>query len=147
MFRKRSAPLVGIGLFQYIFGGINCYAMVGALGDRVGKKKMMLRSAGCLSLSYFIGAIVLSPVQLLGMRILQGFSFGFVSIGQAMVTSAAGRDTGKALGLFMSGRSAGTVMGPFIGVCWPLDGHPLVFLLRQDFGAMFAFFLVLFFCP
>lgn len=117
----------------------------GALGDRVGKKKMMLRSAGCLSLSYFIGAIVLSPVQLLGMRILQGFSFGFVSIGQAMVTSAAGRDTGKALGLFMSGRSAGTVMGPFIGgmlahwmgIRWSF--------ITAGFGAMFAFFLVLFF--
>lgn len=117
----------------------------GALGDRVGKKKMMLRSAGCLSLSYFLGAAVFSPLQLLGMRILQGFSFGFVSIGQAMVTSSAGRNTGKALGLFMAGRSAGTVMGPFIGgmlahwmgIRWSF--------ITAGFGALAAFFLVLFF--
>ncbi len=115
----------------------------GALGDTIGKKTMMLRAAGSLTVAYFLGAVVVSPLQLLGMRILQGFSFGFVSIGQALISSSAGKDTGRALGLFMAGRSAGTVMGPFVGgmlAHWM--GIRWSFIIA-GIGTMLAFSLVL----
>lgn len=87
----------------------------GALSDRLGRKKMLLRSSGGMSLVFLLGSMVVSPLQLVGMRLLQGFCFGFVSVAQALVSDVSGRKTGQMIGFLMGGRSAGLVMGPFLG--------------------------------
>lgn len=98
----------------FLVGAI-CMPWWGALSDRVGKKKMILRSAGCLALAYFIGSLVQTPLQLMGMRMFQGFSFGYFPISQSLLTAVAGTHASEAIGILMSGRGAGTVLGPFIG--------------------------------
>lgn len=117
----------------------------GALADRLGRKKMMLRSSGCVAAAYLLGSVVISPLQLLGVRIFQGFSFGFLSSGQALVSASAGKKAGRALGFFLAGRSAGTVMGPFIGGLLAHYAGIRTSFLLAGCGAAFAFLLILFF--
>lgn len=87
----------------------------GALSDRIGKKKMILRSAGCMALAYFLGSLVQTPLQLMGTRMFQGFSFGYFPISQSLLSTVAGSHAAESIGILMAGRSAGTVLGPFIG--------------------------------
>lgn len=87
----------------------------GALSDRIGRKKMILRSAGCMAIAYFLGSLVQTPLQLMGMRMFQGFSFGYFPISQSLLSTVAGSHAAEAIGILMAGRSAGTVLGPFIG--------------------------------
>lgn len=87
----------------------------GALSDRLGKKKMILRSAGCMAIAYFLGSMVLSPLQLVFTRMFQGFSFGYFPISQSLLSAVAGAHATEAIGILMAGRSAGTVLGPFLG--------------------------------
>lgn len=87
----------------------------GALSDRVGKKPMILRAAGSLALALFLSGLVQSPLQLLFARMFQGSSFGFFPISQALIASIGGAHTAEAIGILLSGRSAGTILGPLAG--------------------------------
>jgi DHA1 family multidrug resistance protein-like MFS transporter len=87
----------------------------GALSDRYGRKIIILRSAASLSIAYFVQGIVQTPFQLVLGRALQGLSFGFIPITQALLTEMAGPHAGTAVGMLISARSAGTVLGPFVG--------------------------------
>ncbi len=48
----------------------------GKLADKKGKKLMAIRSSLLLSISYFLGGIVTTPLQLTFMRMFQGFAAG-----------------------------------------------------------------------
>lgn len=117
----------------------------GALADRFGMRKMILRAAACLSISYFLSYFAQSPWELLGARIFQGFSFGFIPISQALLLEVAGSHAGTAIGILLGGRSAGTMMGPFLGgVLGAMVGLRLPFLLAAVIDLV-AFALVFLF--
>jgi DHA1 family multidrug resistance protein-like MFS transporter len=116
----------------------------GGLADRYGKKKMILRSAFCLSLAYFLQYFVQSPFQLFLARLFQGFSFGYFPVFQALLSEAAGSHAGSAIGILFGGRSAGAMLGPFLGgLLGTVHGLRFPFLISGiiDIG---AFLLVLF---
>lgn len=116
----------------------------GALADRVGMKKMILRSALCLSISYFLSFFAQSPLHLLGARLFQGFSFGFNPVSQALLAEISGIHAGSAIGTLVGGRAAGTMLGPFLGgILGSLAGLRLPFLIA-GIGDIGAFLLVLF---
>lgn len=116
----------------------------GALSDRVGRKRMILRSAGCLALAYFIGSIVMTPLQLLGMRMFQGFSFGYFPISQSLLAAVSGTHAAEAIGILMAGRSAGTVLGPFLGGALAhFTGMRMSFFLAA-LGDMLTFLMIFF---
>lgn len=117
----------------------------GALADRFGKRKMILRSAACLSIAYFMSYFAQNPWELLGARLFQGFSFGFNPVSQALASEIAGSHAGLSIGILLGGRSVGTMMGPFIGgVLGALTGLRLPFLI-SGFVDLLAFLLVFFF--
>lgn len=87
----------------------------GALADKYGRKIIILRSAASLCIAYLIQAFVMTPLELVIGRTLQGLSFGFIPITLALLTEISGPHASTATGLLLSGRSAGTVLGPFIG--------------------------------
>lgn len=116
----------------------------GALSDRVGKKKMILRSAGCLALAYLIGSMVQTPLQLIGMRMFQGFYFGYFPISQSLLSAIAGSHAAEAIGILMAGRSAGTVLGPFMGgLLAHFTGIRMSFLLASIADCL-TFLMILF---
>ena len=117
----------------------------GALADRFGKRKMILRSAACLSIAYFMSYFAQNPWELLGARLFQGFSFGFNPVSQALASEIAGSHAGLSIGILLGGRSVGTMMGPFIGgVLGALTGLRLPFLISGVVDLL-AFLLVFFF--
>lgn len=117
----------------------------GALADRIGKKKMILRAAGCLSISYFVSYIVATPLQFLFARIFQGFSFGYNPVSQALLSDIAGPHAGTAIGILIGGRSVGTMLGPFLGGIFGSWAGLRNSFLIAGFVDLFAFFLVLLF--
>jgi len=88
----------------------------GALGDRLGRKLMVLRALSGIAL--FVGAmgLVSSPAQLLVLRVFQGAFSGFVppSITLVSVVAPAERQGQVAARLQMA-LGVGAVMGPALG--------------------------------
>ncbi|WP_346352964.1 MFS transporter [Azotosporobacter soli] len=88
----------------------------GRQADKSGKRRMVLRAGFSLAAVYFLGAFVQSPLQLLGVRILQGVANGFVPASLAIVaTSVPSVKLGSSLGLMQTTLLIGTIIGPLAG--------------------------------
>jgi DHA1 family multidrug resistance protein-like MFS transporter len=88
----------------------------GALGDRIGRKPMMVRAN--LAIVVFVGAMSLvgSPLQLLALRLAQGLFSGFMAPSMTLVSVATppGRQ-GRVSGLLHTAVIAGGLVGPVLG--------------------------------
>lgn len=99
----------------FFLGGIMA-PFWGKIADKKGKKPMLLRSGFGLALSYFLGGLVTTPLQLFLVRMLQGFAAGLISVFLAMVSSSVPKEKlGVSMGIFQSGLTIGNVMGPLLG--------------------------------
>lgn len=88
----------------------------GKLADKTGRKVMLLRSGIGMSIVTLCMGFVSSPLQLLGLRLLNGLISGFVPAAVALVSTNTPKEkTGYALGLLQSGAVAGTILGPLLG--------------------------------
>lgn len=88
----------------------------GALGDKFGKKTMVLRAIFGLALSQFLIALSANVEQLFIFRMIQGAISGFIAASLALVSSGTpGEKSGYAIGVLQTSISSGTVIGPFIG--------------------------------
>ena len=88
----------------------------GRLADAGGKKRMVMRAGYSLAIVYFLGAFVSSPVELLMVRILQGFANGFVPASLAIAASGSPpQHLGFSLGIIQTGTLLGSIVGPLIG--------------------------------
>jgi DHA1 family multidrug resistance protein-like MFS transporter len=101
----------------------------GALGDRVGRKPMMLRAN--LAVVIFVGAMawVTSPLQLLSLRLLQGIFSGFMAPSMTIVSVMTPPERqGRVTGTLHTAVIAGSMCGPVLGG-WLAD--------TRGFGAVF----------
>lgn len=88
----------------------------GKFADKNGKRLMAIRAGIGLAIVYFLGGIVTGPVQLLGVRILQGFANGFLPASLAIISSSAPKEQlGFSLGIIQTGQIIGGVLGPLLG--------------------------------
>ena len=88
----------------------------GKLTDTKGKRVMALRASISLAISYFVGALVQTPLQLFGMRMLQGFAAGLWSVCVVYCTALVPNDNlGFGLGVLQAGQTAGQAVGPLLG--------------------------------
>ncbi|WP_019534467.1 MFS transporter [Paenibacillus ginsengihumi] len=88
----------------------------GSLADKYGKKKMVIRAGLSLAVIYALFAVVQSPWQLVGARMLHGFVGGFVPASMAIVASTAPeRQMGWSLGMMQAGTMSGGILGPLFG--------------------------------
>lgn len=88
----------------------------GSLGDRFGRKLMVLRAM--LAISLFVGAMsfVRTPWQLLALRLCQGVFSGFVPPSITLVSIAAPREhQGRVAGTLQAALAAGSIVGPIAG--------------------------------
>ncbi|MCE9595206.1 MAG: MFS transporter [Planctomycetes bacterium] len=88
----------------------------GAIGDRVGRKPMVLRSM--LAIALFVGAMAFatSPWQLLILRLLQGAFSGFVAPSLTLVSVAAPAERQGAISASLQqAMTLGAVIGPALG--------------------------------
>ena len=103
----------------------------GRLADTRGKRLMAIRASLLLSVSYFLGGVVTSPLELVGMRTFQGFAAGLWPMDLAIMTLYAPPDKlGVCLGVMQSAMTAGGVIGPLLGG-----------VLAEAFGMRASFFV------
>ena len=92
----------------------------GALGDRYGRRKMLLRSYIGGALAVGLISVAQTPLQLVMLRVIQGAFCGTMSASQALISTQTPREhTGFALGALNSAMFSGTIAGAFAG-----DGVP-----------------------
>ena len=103
----------------------------GVLGDRVGRKIMVVRSL--LAITVFVGLMYFArtPMQLLVLRVLQGAFSGFAAPSLTLVSVGAPLgEQGRLSGALQTAMAAGTVLGPVLGaILVPWVGCADVFLV------------------
>ena len=88
----------------------------GTLGDRYGRKAMVVRAIFGLALSQVLIGLSQDVYQLFLFRIVQGAISGFIAASLALVSTTTPRKhTGYALGFMQSSTAGGAVLGPFFG--------------------------------
>lgn len=88
----------------------------GALGDKFGKKPMVVRAIFGLALSQLLLGLATDVFQLLLFRMFQGAVSGFIAASLALIASVTPKEkSGYALGMLQTSIAAGTIIGPVIG--------------------------------
>ncbi len=125
---KRWSGLVVSGVF---ITAVIATPVWGWLGDRVGKKKMVLRAIFGLAVSQLLIGFSQDVVQLFIFRMVQGALSGFIAAALALVSSNTPKEkSGYAIGFLASSTAAGNLLGPFVGG-----------LLADAFGYRNVFFI------
>ncbi len=104
----------------------------GRLGDRYGRKPMMIRA--CMVMTFTMGGLALVPnvFWLLFLRTLNGLFAGYVPNATALIASQVPPNrSGYALGTLSTGLTAGVLIGPLLGGA-----------LSETFGMRGTFLLV-----
>ena len=102
----------------------------GVLGDRFGRKPMLLRSMLGGAITVGLIFFVRNPTELLVLRFLQGATSGTVAAATALVAAETPRSrVGWSLGVVSSAVALGSAIGPVVGgFAGALFGLRLVFL-------------------
>ncbi len=88
----------------------------GFLGDRHGRKLMVVRAALGLAVASALMGLATTVGQLLFLRVLQGAISGFIAAALALMASAAPRERmGYALGTLQTAIPSGVILGPLLG--------------------------------
>lgn len=125
---KRWSGLAVSGVFITAFIATPIW---GWLGDRVGRKKMVIRAVFGLALSQFLIGLSANVIQLFLFRMLQGTLSGFIAAALALVSANTPKEkSGYAIGFLGSSTAAGNMLGPFVGG-----------LLADSFGYRNVFFI------
>jgi MFS family permease len=102
-----SAPFMVSAFLQPLWG---------MLGDRRGRKPMVVRAMLGLALANFLLGFAQTPTQVLILRFLQGSLAGFVAPSLALMASCTPREkTGQVLGTLQSALVTGMIIGPLLG--------------------------------
>lgn len=112
----------------------------GNLGDRYGKKLMIIRAILGLSLAMFLMGFARNVWQLFLLRVFQGATSGFIAANLGFtVANTPDERKGYAGGLLQSSHSAGTIVGPLVGgVISDLFGFREVFFAVAFFSIVSA---------
>lgn len=88
----------------------------GRIGDKYGRKKILVVSALGLGLSVFLMGSVTSVFQLFLLRLFMGVFTGFISMSLALISTQTPKNiAGRVLGTLQTGSITGSLMGPLIG--------------------------------
>lgn len=102
-----AANLVTAFLFSLLWG---------KLGDRYGRKAMLVRAGVGMAVTITLMSFVTTPGQLLALRLLNGALSGFGPAATALVAANTEPSrSGYAQGVLHSGAVGGTICGPLIG--------------------------------
>jgi DHA1 family multidrug resistance protein-like MFS transporter len=103
----------------------------GTLGDRYGRKPMVVRAIFGLAISQVLIGLSQNVYQVVLFRVVQGAISGFIASALALVSTNTPRERiGYALGLLQSANAGGMVLGPFFGgVLADLIGYREIFFV------------------
>ena len=103
----------------------------GTMGDRYGRKAMVVRAIFGLALSQVLIGFSQNVYQLFLFRVVQGGISGFIAASLALVSTSTPKDRiGYALGFMQSSSAGGMVLGPFVGgILADLVGYRQIFFV------------------
>lgn len=88
----------------------------GRIGDKYGRKKILIMSATGLGLSILLMGFATSVWQLFLLRLFMGIFTGFIPLSQALISIQTPKEiAGSVLGTLQTGSITGTLMGPLFG--------------------------------
>lgn len=119
----------------------------GSMGDRHGRKIMVVRALFGLAVSQILIGVSQNVYQLLLFRMVQGAVSGFIASALALISTNTPKEhIGYALGFIQSSSAGGMVLGPFVGgVLADLVGYREIFYLTAllcSIGGFVVIFLV-----
>ncbi|QPC93594.1 multidrug efflux MFS transporter [Mesorhizobium sp. INR15] len=131
----------GIAYGATFFAAALVAPLWGRLGDRYGRKLMLVRASFGMAVTMSLMGMVHDVWQLVALRLLIGFAGGYTSGSTILVAMQTPKDrSGWALGLLSSGIMAGNLVGPLVGGALPpFIGIRTIFLLSG--GVIFIAFL------
>lgn len=111
----------------------------GRLADEKGRKLMLLRASLGMAIIFILMGLATSVWQLIVLRAIQGVLGGFISNATAFVATQTPKEhSGYAMGVIVTGMTAGQLLGPFIGgTLASIAGFRMTFFVTG-----FIFFLV-----
>lgn len=117
----------------------------GWLGDRYGRRAMLIRALAGYAGSAFFMAFATTVNQLLILRLIQGGVAGFIAATLAIAATTTPRDKmGYAMGVLQTSLTTGAVIGPFIGgLLADRIGYRYIFFVTSAFGFVAAFLVIL----
>ncbi|GGH81721.1 MFS transporter [Pullulanibacillus pueri] len=129
------------------FAGAFASPIWGALGDKYGRKPMIIRAGFFLFLIYTLTAFVTNPYEILILRLMQGLLTGFIPGSIALIGTNTPKDkVGYALAMVSTATAAGSIIGPlFGGVIAELVGNRIAFAtagIQVLFSTVLVFFFV-----
>ncbi|MFC7062486.1 MFS transporter [Halobacillus seohaensis] len=93
-----------------------CSPIWGRIGDRYGRKNILIISATGLALSVLLMGFVTTVWQLFLLRLFMGIFTGFIPMSQALISTQTPRSiAGQVLGTLQTGSITGALLGPLIG--------------------------------
>jgi len=117
----------------------------GALGDRYGRRLMLLRANFGGVILLFLMGVATTPTMLVGLRLLQGVLTGTMTAAVTLVSvHAPDKRSGFALGILSAAVSSGNMCGAFVGGMFAdLFGYRMAFFASSGI-MLVAGFLILF---
>ncbi|PLR95052.1 MFS transporter [Bacillus sp. T33-2] len=90
--------------------------IIGRLGDRYGRKKILTFMAFGMGLSMFLLGYASTVWELFLLRMFMGFFSGFIPVSQAMISTQTPKEcAGRILGTLQTGTITGSLFGPLLG--------------------------------
>ncbi|MBU5466020.1 MFS transporter [Virgibacillus sp. MSJ-26] len=116
----------------------------GRIGDKYGRKKLLIFFATGLGISIFLMGFATSVWQLFILRLLMGVFTGFIPMSQALIATQTPENVaGKVLGTLQTGSITGNLMGPlFGGVMADIFGYGATFQLTSITVILSAFIVM-----
>jgi MFS transporter, DHA2 family, multidrug resistance protein len=115
--RPSSAQLLWIiDIYGFMVAGF--LVTMGAVGDRVGRRKLLLVGAGAFGLISILSAVSVSPEMLIASRALLGIAGATIAPSTLSLIFNMFQDPGeraRAIAIWISAFSAGSAIGPVVG--------------------------------
>lgn len=140
-----GAPLSKVNwvVIAYLVSVTSLVLGAGALGDKFGRKRLLLTGIGAFSFASLLCAVSTTLWMLIGARFIQGLGAALIlSSTLALIgTLLPKRKTGLAMGLMGTTAATGTALGPFVGgITLQLLSWPFIFWLLLPLAGL-AYFL------
>ncbi|KJK56551.1 MFS transporter [Saccharothrix sp. ST-888] len=103
-------------IYPFMLAGL--LITMGTLGDRIGRRRLLLIGAGAFGLASIASAYAVSPAMLIAARALLGIAGATLAPGTLSLISTMFRDPkqrGAAIGIWGACFSAGAIIGPLVG--------------------------------